>query len=79
MRWNTIYVSESTQDATKKVLRIHDIGDSMNVLLEMKLGTLNFSDQNILAVVNGDKNTIETAKALGKELGLTIEGMAITQ
>lgn len=72
MRWNTIYLTESMQDKTKKVIRIHDIGDAMNVRLEMQIGALKFSDPTILAIVL-EYHTNEVAELLSKKLGYPVE------
>jgi hypothetical protein len=73
MRWFTIYITESMQDSSKKVIRIHDIGDPMNVRLELQIGSLSFADPKILAIVTED-NRHEVAKLFSEKLHMPIEG-----
>ena len=75
MRWFTIYQTTSMLDDAKKVIRIHDIGDPMNVKIETQLGVLNFSDPSILAIVTED-NRHDVAKVLSEKLNMPIEGEA---
>lgn len=74
MRWNTIYVTESIQDSSKKVLRIHDIGDASDVRMEVHVHALKFDDPTILAIVS-EEHAIEVAQSLSQKLGLQIEGL----
>ncbi len=73
MRWFMIYQTTSMLDDDKKIIRIHDIGDPMNVRIETQLGVLNFSDPNILAIVTEDHRH-NVAKVLSEKLNMPIEG-----
>ena len=72
MNWNTIYRTGSMQDESKEVVRVHDIGDATNVRMEMGLGTLNFNDRKILAIVSDD-HAREVAEFLSQKTGLPLE------
>ncbi len=72
MRWCTIYKTTSMVDVSRPVVRVHDIGDSGNMTLEMSLGTLNFNDPEIFAVVC-EEHARETAQLISNKLGLPLE------
>jgi len=72
MRWNTIYRSDSMKDETKKVIRIHDIGDASDVRMEVHVHALKFDDPSILAIVN-EVYAREVAKFLSQNTGLPLE------
>ena len=75
MRWHMIYQTESMSDKTKKVIRIHDIGDASDVRMEVHVQALKFDDPSILAIVTED-NRHDVAELFSKKLNMPIEGEA---
>ena len=73
MRWHMIYQTESMSDKTKKVIRIHDIGDASDVRMEVHVQALKFDDPSILAIVTED-NRHDVAKLFSEKLNMPIEG-----
>lgn len=76
----TVYLSTSQRDTTKQVVRVHGIGTPAHVKMEMRLGTLELGDPNILAVVqclSTANPTEQTARDIAQyyadQLGLEVE------